>query len=416
MSAISVSGRSAGARGDAGAGVGSPGERGASSEPATVGSWAFFAFALASFGGPLALAALIAPGVVADASASAGLATIAAAVVFLAPLAIWLRYSRHVNASGGLFAFVEAAAGRPVALVQATIWTVSYLLYVVYTTVQVVYDVLPVAIPSERGWQTPLALAIPVALVGVMFAGRGAALLALGAVAVGQVALTGVLDGVTLAHVSTPASSFGTGAPAGSFARAGAQTSLLYICGSLPLFLGGELARPAATVRRGLLGAFAVTTVLVVAAVAPLAAAPGVMRTEIPGVSVAQQFSGHDLAVAIGAGVAASVVGVMLAEYFALTRLLHAVGSWPVRRCVLAVGAVLLLAAPFTLIDPHGFYDSLLKPSLAALWVSQLIVFAVYPRFARRHRHAMAPAWALSVVASAFALYGLWSVFESAST
>ena len=414
MSAISVSRRSAGASGDAGAG--SLGGRAASGEPATVGSWAFFAFALASFGGPLALAALIAPGAVEDASASAGLATIAAAVVFVVPLAIWLRYSRHVNSSGGLFAFVEVAAGRPVALVQATIWTVSYLLYVVYTTVQVVYDVLPVAIPSERGWQTPLALAIPVALVGVMAAGRGAALIALGAVALGQVALTGVLDGVTLAHVSTPVSSFGAGAPTGSLARASAQTSLLYVCGSLPLFLGGELARPVVAVRRGLLGAFAVTTVLVVAAVAPLAAAPGVMRTEIPGVSIAQQFAGHNLAVAIGVGVAASVVGVMLAEYFALTRLLHAVGSWPLRRCVLAVGAVLLLAAPLTLIDPHGFYDSLLKPSLAALWVSQLIVFAVYPRFARRHRYAMAPAWALSVVASAFALYGLWSVFENAST
>ena len=88
-------------------------------------------------------------------------------------------------------------------------------------------------------------MAIPVAIAGVMIAGRAVALLAIGLIAAGQLALAGILDGVTLAHVSTPVSSFGTGAPTGSLAKASAQTSLLYICGSLPLFLGGELAAPA---------------------------------------------------------------------------------------------------------------------------------------------------------------------------
>ncbi len=407
---------STGARGGPRAYAFARSRRSTSTEPRPIGRWAFAGFAITSFGGPLALAALIAPGAVADASSSAGLATLAAAVVFLAPLAIWLRYARHVHSAGGLYAFVEAAAGRRLALAQAAIWTVSYLLYIVYTTVQVVYDVLPDVIPGERRVQTALALLIPVALVAVMAAGRAAALALAGAIALGQLALAGALDGVTLAHVATPSSSFGAGASTGSFASAGAQTSLLYICGSLPLFLGGEVARPVATIRRGLLGAFALTAVLVIAAVAPLAAAPGIMRTEIPGVSVAQQFAGHDLGVAIGVGVAASIVGVMLAEYFALSRLMHAVGAWPVRRCVLAIGAVLLLAAPIVLIDPHGIYDALLKPSLAALWLSQLIVFAVFPLFARRHAQRMLPAWTLSLVASGFAVYGLSTVFTSASS
>lgn len=407
---------STGARGAARARAFAPGARSSSTQSRPIGPWAFAGFAITSFGGPLALAALIAPGAVAEASASAGLATLAAAVVFLAPLAIWLRYARHVHNAGGLYAFVEAAAGRRLALAQAAIWTVSYLLYIVYTTVQVVYDVLPDVLPGERRYQTALALLIPVALVAVMVAGRAAALALFGLLAVGQLALAGALDGVTLAHVATPASTFGAGAPAGSLASAGAQSSLLYICGGLPLFLGGELARPVATIRRGLLGAFALTAVLVIAAVAPLATAPGIMRTAIPGVSVAQQFVGHDLGVAIGVGVAASTVGVMLAEYFALSRLMHAVGAWPVRRCVLAIGAVLLLAAPIVLIDPQGIYSSLLEPSLAALWLSQLIVFAVFPRFARRHGQRMLPAWLLSIVASGFAVYGLTTVFTSASS
>jgi hypothetical protein len=106
----------------------------------------------------------------------------------------------------------------------------------------------------------------------------------------------------------------------------------------------------------------------------------------------------------------------MLAEYLALSRLAHAVTSLPLRPIVIGIGAVVVASAPFTLIDPGGFYDSLLQPSLAALWLSQLIVFAVYPLFARKHGYRLAPAIALSVGASAFAIYGFVNVFAGAST
>ena len=73
----------------------------------------------------------------------------------------------------------------------------------------------------------------------------------------------------------------------------------------------------------------------------------------------------------------------------------------------IAIGVGIVLAAPFTLIDPDGFYDTLLKPSLVALWLSKLIVFAAYPLFAIKHRQRAWPAWTLSLIASAFAIYGL---------
>jgi len=185
----------------------SNGRPGSTSEP-PIGTWAFTGVAVASFGGPLALAALNAPGLVGDASASAGLAMLAAVAVFTAPLAIWLRYSRLVSSSGGLYAFVEAAAGRRVALAQAALWIVSYVLYLVYTTVQIVDDILPSVVPSERGYQTLLALLIPIAIAGVMIAGRAATLIVIGLIAAAQLALAGILDAVTLAHISTPASTF----------------------------------------------------------------------------------------------------------------------------------------------------------------------------------------------------------------
>jgi hypothetical protein len=381
-----------------------------------IGPWAFAAVALSSFGGPLALAALNAPGLVANASSSAGLAMLAAVVVFSASLAIWLRYSAHVNGPGGLFAFVEAAAGRRVARAQAAIWIVSYTLYLLYTTVQIVYDLLPEVLPGERRYETLLALLIPVAIVGVMIAGRGAALVVLGFMAVGQLALAAILDGVTLAHVSTPVSTFGAGAQAGSLAKGGAQTSLLYICGSLPLFLGGEVVAPQRMIRRGLIGAYLLTALVVTLAVAPLAAAPGLLRTSVPGVTMAQEFAGAGLAHTIGIGVGVSIAGLILFEYLALTRLLHAISGWPIRPITLAIGAVVLLAAPLSLIDPDGFYNTLIKPSLIALWLSQLIVFAVYPRFAAVHRQRALPAWALAGVASGLAIYGLWTALQTATS
>jgi hypothetical protein len=381
-----------------------------------IGGLAFTGFAVASFGGPLALAALAVPGLVSDASDSAGLAMLASLVLFGFPLVLWLRYAREINSSGGLYAFVEAAAGRRIALAQAAIWIFSYVLYVLYTTVQIVYDVLPSVVPGERQYQSFLALAIPVAIAAVMIAGRAAALLVIGLMAAGQVVLAGILDGVTLAHVSTPVSTFGTGAPAGSLAKASAQTSLLYICGSLPLFLGGELARPSRTITRGLTGAFALTGILVVLAVAPLAAAPGLLNTEVPGVNLVQQYAGQGLAEAIGIGVGVSIAGVILCEFVALTRLGSAIGGWGTRRLSIGLGALLVAVAPFTLIDPEGFYDTLSQPSLVALWLSQLIVFLVYPLFARKRGKRAFPAWTLAAGASALAVYGLWTSLQAASS
>ena len=382
-----------------------------------VSAWAFAGVAVTSFGGPLALAALYAPGIVAgSAAASAGLAMVAAVAVFAFPLAIWLRYARQVNGPGGLYAFVEAAAGRRVALVQAGLWIVSYLLYLLYTTAQVVYDTLPAVLPGERRYQAVLEIAIPVALAGVMIAGRRITLLVTGLVAAGQLAIAAALGGVTLTHLATPVSSFGASAPAGALATATGQTALLYVCGSLPLFLGGELARPARTIRRGLTVTYLVTAAVIIAAVAPLAADPAITRAPIPGMAVAERFAGHGFAVAVGVGVAVSVAGVMLVEYLALSRLVGAVTSWPRRRIIIAIGAAVVLAAPFTLINPQRIYNDLLTPSLVALWLSQLIVFAVYPRFAARRHDRPLPAWVLTAAATAFAGYGLWATIQHSGT
>jgi amino acid transporter len=377
-----------------------------------ISTWAFIGVAVTSFGGPLALAALYAPGIVADATSSAGLAMVAAAVVFTVPLVIWLCYARQINGPGGLYSFTEAAAGRPIALVQGGIWVFSYLLYLLYTTTQIVYDTLPAVLPGEQRYQKLLEIAIPVAMTAVMIAGRWVTMLVIGLIAAGQMVIAASLGGLTLANLHTPAATFGASAPAGSLAIASGQTALLYICGSLPLFLGGEIANPARTMRRGLVGVFLVTAVILTIAVAPLYSAPSIASTPIPGMTVASAFAGHGFAVTVGVGVAVSVAGVMIVEYLGLSRLIPAITSLPVRTVIIGIGVIVVAFAPITLINPDRIYDDLVTPSLVALWLSQLIVFAVYPRYVARQGGRMFPAWVLAAVSCAFAIYGAWSAIH----
>ena len=141
--------------------------------------------------------------------------------------------------------------------------------------------------------------------------------------------------------------------------------------------------------RRGLLAAFGITVLVIVLAVAPLAGSPDLLGAPVAGVAVASRFVGSGLAHAIGIGIAFSIGGVMLAEYVALTRLARAVAGWRPRPVSIVIGVMMMIAAAISLTDPDGFYDALLRPSLVALWLSQLIVFLVYPRFARDHGRSL---------------------------
>ncbi|HEY3607183.1 MAG TPA: hypothetical protein VGL06_06760, partial [Pseudonocardiaceae bacterium] len=246
---------------------------------------------------------------------------------------------------------------------------------------------------------------------GIMLAGRTVTLAVTGLLAVGQLALVGILAGVTIGH-DAPLDSFGATAPSGALVRDAAQTALLYVCGSLPLFLGGEVVRPHRTIPRGLVTGYLLVAVGVVATVFPLAANPSFGFEPIPGVAVAQVFGSRTLAVSVGVGVAASVAGVMLVEYIALTRLVHALTGRPLRRITAAVAVALVVTAPISLIDPAAFYRDLLKPSLIALWLSQLIVSAVYPRFVAKRGGRRIPAWTLAVVSCAFAVYGMVATIQ----
>jgi hypothetical protein len=376
----------------------------------------FEALTVAATGGPLALVAIYVPGVLGDARGSAGLVVLLGVALFVPSLLIWLNYSRRVVGGGGLYSFVEAAAGLRVARVQAGLWVISYLLYVVYTVTYIVYDLLPSMFPSVEPARPALQIGVAVVLAAVALAPIRHAVMIIAVSAAVQLVLVATIVVTALTFPGgSPGStggSFGLHGSASDVLVAGANTSILFICASLPLFLGGEVNGGSTAVRRGLASGWAVVAAATVVGVVPLAAIGSkVLETTIPGMSLATQAGHTALADAIAIGILLSVGGVILAEFLALTRLGNALTGWPVSRLSRILALVVVGGSAVSLVNPDRVYDDLLKPSLVALWLAQGIVFAVYPRFVWRHGTLRARDVGLAVVATGLMAFGLWSTF-----
>jgi len=359
----------------------------------------FYGFAVAAIGGPLALAVIYVPGAV-DLR-SAGLVTLLGALLYAAPLVVWVRFSRDIVSPAGLAGFVEAAAGRRIALVQAGVWAFSYFLYLPYTVTDIVYEMLATVFPGIEPWRPLLEVVIPIAIVALVLLGTLPALRVLAVSAVLQLGILVVLGATVIHHVGAPTASF---THAHGLRPGAANVALLFVCGSLPLFLGSEVSGGSRTIRRALPVAGIVAAAYVIFAVFAFAAVEPALRSEeLPGYAIAGAYSGRTLAIVVGVGAAASVAGLIVAEYLALSRLLFAFTGVPIRRLVGMIAVPFVALDALSLIDPEWFDEHLLRPSLIALYLSQLIVFAVYPLYRRRPLDV-----ALGAIAFALMAWGLW--------
>jgi amino acid transporter len=329
--------------------------------------------------------------------------------VFALPLAIWLSFSRRIASPGGLSAFVAAAAGRRAAVAHGWIWTFSYFLYLPYTVTFVVYDLLPPVFPGVAPYRATLELLLPAALVALVFAPLRWVLATLGVLAAAQLVALLVLAGVEFAHSSV---SFAGSPTVDATGRATGGTALLFVCASLPLYLGGEVRDGSRTIRRGLALAVVLVGLVFFLAALPLADVPEQLRNAaVPAAAIAQAYGGRGLAVAVGLLTAASTLALIVAEYVALSRLLNWLHGPPVRAVVAWLAVPFIALDAISLVSPDRFYDDLVRPSLGALFVSQLIVFVVFPRFRRSPSAVFAAA-----IAAALAGWGLYTLVAGGSS
>ena len=175
---------------------------------------------------------------------SAGLVTALGAALYAFPLLVWVRYSEEIVSAGGLAAFVEAAVGRRMALVQAAIWAFSYFLYLPYTVTDIVYEMLADVFPGIEPWRWLIELLLPVAIVGLVLLGTRPVLR--------RARRLGGDPARADARARRRRARPGRGADTLLHARrrartgslhGGASIALLFLCGSLPIFLGAEVDR-----------------------------------------------------------------------------------------------------------------------------------------------------------------------------
>ncbi|MGH7910573.1 MAG: hypothetical protein ACREOV_02510, partial [Candidatus Dormibacteraceae bacterium] len=266
-----------------------------------------------------------------------------------------------------------------------------------------------------NGERRPVTVtAQPFLKVGIALAVAGIALLplplaaaAVSVVAAGQIVLGLALGAATLPHPEALAGA----ATAGQLGLGTAEVSLLYICASLPLFFAGEVRGGSRAASRGLVLGFVIAAAAILVGVSLVARAGLNSNAGVPGLEVALRGGGSTLRIAVGIGVAVSTTTLVLVELLALSRLLHHWFRWSVPNATRILSVFLVAATAATLINPSKAYDVLLKPSLIALWFSQLVVFAVYPIYRRRSGPGhLAASVGLAGVASALALFGLASV------
>jgi amino acid transporter len=368
-------------------------------------------FALASVGGPLALVVLLGPDAVGGpAIGASGLVAALGIAMFVPPLIVWWRFGERIASGGGLYTYVRLAAGPRIGLVHAGVWIVSYFLYLPSTVNEIVYDLLPVGFPGVvpyRGWLSAL---VPVAIVAAIVLVERAVMAAMGLGAVLQVVLVGAFVAVVANHAGLQASAFTAGDAGRQVPRGAANVGLFFVCASLPLYLGGEVRGGGRALRRIVVGVVAVTALCVLVGLAVYGALAGsaVATLPAPGYTLARVYAGNGFAQLLLAGAVVSVASVITAEYVALTRLVNAVAGVPVRRAALAVGALFVAADVASLVDPEHIYDHTLTASLVALYVSQIIVFLVYPLWRRALGRLSALDVAVAAAAAALMGFGLY--------
>lgn len=292
---------------------------------------------------------------------------------------------------------------------QAAVWSFSYFLYLPYTVSDVVYEMLGDVFPGIHPWRPVLQIALPVAIVGFVLLRVTTVLRVLLLSAAVQLVIVLIFAFVMLQHVGAPTSSFTHVSSASHVARGGANVALLFLCGSLPLFLGAEVVGGSRTVRRTLVVAGAVVAGYLVLVAFPLAAVdPSLVHANLPGFEIANAYSGRTLAIAVGLGGAVSVTGLIVAEYLALSRLLYAVTRIPVRKLIVWIGVPFVAFDALSLLSPEKFDKNVLRPSLVALFLSQLIVFGVFPVYRARRGKLTALDVAIAVGAFALMAWGLY--------
>ena len=370
-----------------------------------------YGFGIAAIGGPLAIIAIYFFTTTYLAGQYTIYAIMLGVLAFIAPLAVWYRYSKKIASSGGLYTFVKEAVGERIAKVQGWIWIISYFLYLPYTVVYISYQLVPAIFSNAAAYLPFIDIGITALVIGLMLLSFKKVLYFIFATAIVQLLIIAfivimMLPGAAASGFAAGQTGYGAGIPA--FANGTLQTPLLFLCISLVLFLGGEAKGGARSMRKALVIPFAIVAVFfILGSMALIGTTSQVAGANFP---IFQILNGSRLAYAVALLTMISIIDLVVIEYTAITRLAYSMLGIGLDRSIMAVALLFVAFSLAALLNPNIFYYYAWNISDGALYLSLLMAFVAYPFFARRGGRLGGIDILIASVASALMLYGLYTV------
>ena len=232
--------------------------------------------------------------------------------------------------------------------------------------------------------------------------------------AAAQLAIMLVLSAVILGAVGFSSSLAVPNMPLSGLARGAAGLALLFICADLPLFLGGEAEGKGKSIKKVLLASFAMAAFFLLVFSIAISNLPEDPSTyTVLGFHLASQYSSSLFAIITGIFAVLSIIGLIIAEFIGLSRLMNAMFKISMPKILIYISAAFIFMDLVSLAGPDSFYNYLILPSLFALYLSQLIVFLVYPMFISKFRKLSVVDIAITIVASLLFIFAIYTAITN---
>ncbi|MDE1865821.1 MAG: APC family permease [Candidatus Micrarchaeota archaeon] len=379
-------------------------------EKSSIPDYLLYGFAIASVGGPLALVMLnfFNTSYIAGSSAYSIYTVLIGILLFVAPLAIWYRYSKHIVSSGGLYTFVKRTFGERAAKVQGWTWLFSYFLYLPYTVIYISHELLPVIFPNITYYLPLISIALAFIIIALMLTFRKTLYLIAATAVLQLLIILGILFYALSRGIVYSASS---SASLASLTTGSLATSLLFICASLPLFLGGEVKEGSRSVRKALVVSFVIASIFfLIGSIALLSFNSQRISSEFPGLLALKGSMGNSFAYFVAVAVLISLIDLVIIEFIAITRVSYAMLGLNLSKTWAIISVLFILVTMIGIAYPSKFYNYSIIASLAALFASQLIVFVAYPFFAKKKNELKFSDILITFVSCILMLYGLYTL------
>ncbi|EZQ01777.1 amino acid permease [Candidatus Acidianus copahuensis] len=355
-----------------------------------------------------------------DSYASTFLASIVGSLIYFLWVLIGYRYSKIIGTTGGIYDFAKSAKGQMVGSLAGWFYWISYAIYLPSATTYLVGIVLPSEFQLPIFYLSLIEISIPIALTLLLLTGAKPPLFYTFISTILEITLLIILGIKVLSITGISGSPFQLSVNPTNFISGSLAVGFTLAGGGASFFLGYEAKGRGKTVGKSYAIAYWIAAVAIIFASYFEIAFAGFSNqgvssllsiTDYPGFYISQKLMGYDFSLIFFILTINSLIGSVTAAYVALSRLTFTMLN---RNMILSILVIAVFFLTINLIagttgNYFEVYDLTTASSLISLYVSHVIVSAVYPFFAKKNYRSGLLDILLGISASFLMGYGVYS-------